>query len=402
MKETDLYRIWEYGLLQPNLQTLDQKQLRIFNPGTRNHLSGPDYSNARIAFDGHTWAGQVEIHVKSSDWFRHGHHHDPSYQSIVLHVVYDQDKTIPELEQRGIPTLELKSYLPEQSLSAHSALDAKLSIPCSRQIDQVPSSIWEDWKLDLLNQRLKRKSERIERWLVSGNYDWGQVFHIAMARSLGYSSNGEAMEQLANRVPIQWIRRSRATLEEVQAWFLGASGWLDHLSDSPQKQRYITLFQYAQRKYSIVPIEKKVWKSGGVRPENSPIHRILQCAEIAHHWSGKPLLDMSSELDLDDWVSFFLGSGSYSKSLKSHLLINAWVPILYCFRLYQHGKVSNSVFQEFFQLPAELNRITKRWKKLAMPLTHAGDSQAILELEEHYCSQKKCLFCSSGKYLLHK
>ena len=402
MKETDLYRIWECGLLPNELHSIDQKKLRIINPGVRNKLSGPDYSDARISFDGKTWAGQVEIHVKSSDWYRHGHQKDPAYQNIILHVVYDQDRVIPELDEQGIPTLQLKGFLSQDPIELPSWVDGQSKIPCANQTSSIPEEVWEDWKESLLHQRLERKSERIKQWWASHGYDWSQVFHMAMARALGFAANSDPMEQLARQVPIRWIRRYGQSKEQVHALFLGTSGWLSRFPNKAARNRLQELFDHDQRKLGIVPMDLKQWKTGGVRPGNQPVRRIIQLANLGHHWAGEPLLGLNEQPHREEWKAFFVGEQRIPKSLVDHLLVNAWLPVLFAYRQLQKGQVPDSILKGFEQAPAEVNATTRKWSEWGVVSLHAGHSQALLELDQNYCSRKKCLFCSSGKFLLHK
>ena len=97
MKEDFLYYLWENRLLKGSLTTDQGKTVEIIHPGYRNKDSGPDFLEAKIQIGNELWAGHVEIHIKSSDWNRHGHQHDKAYRNVVLHVVYEYDTPVSRL-----------------------------------------------------------------------------------------------------------------------------------------------------------------------------------------------------------------------------------------------------------------------------------------------------------------
>ncbi len=84
------HRLWE----QCDMHTTDGKRVQVIDPGRRNTDAGPDFFNAKVSIDGKMWAGNIEIHVKSSDWRRHGHHNDSAYDTVILHVVGEADEDV--------------------------------------------------------------------------------------------------------------------------------------------------------------------------------------------------------------------------------------------------------------------------------------------------------------------
>ena len=142
MKESLLHLVWEQQLFKAsNLFTTKQQELNIHKKGSLNHLQGPDFGNAIISIDGQKWAGTIEIHVKSSDWYAHQHQKDPNYQNVILHVVYEHDVEIFDLHSNEIPTLELKQYIQKDVLLKYKKLmsNSKQWIFCESELKNTAS-----------------------------------------------------------------------------------------------------------------------------------------------------------------------------------------------------------------------------------------------------------------------
>ena len=93
--EDFLHYLWKFRLFDnTDLKTVDGEVIHIYSAGIHNTHSGPDFSNARIRIGDTTWAGNVEIHVPSSDWRKHNHANDEAYKNVILHVVYRDDEPV--------------------------------------------------------------------------------------------------------------------------------------------------------------------------------------------------------------------------------------------------------------------------------------------------------------------
>ena len=151
MNEELLYFVWKFGLTNPNLQTISGNEIKIINPGLQNHQSGPDFKNSKIKIEDKTWIGNVEIHVKTSDWIKHGHSSDKAYDSIILHVVYENDIVLEEHIFRKVHTLELKPYIDNYFLENYENFKSQKGwITCESQIHKIDSFHISTW-LDRLN-----------------------------------------------------------------------------------------------------------------------------------------------------------------------------------------------------------------------------------------------------------
>ena len=137
--EEFLHYVWKQRRFNQNsLMDCQGHSLNIVQPGLVNLDSGPDFSNAKIQIGGTLWAGNVEIHIKSSDWQRHNHHKDESYDSVILHVVWENDVDVFRTNGTLIPALTLKDLIPELLINQYQYLKTNQNwIPCEKQITEI-------------------------------------------------------------------------------------------------------------------------------------------------------------------------------------------------------------------------------------------------------------------------
>ena len=136
MNENFLHYIWKHRLFDlKNLTTINGESLTILSCGTHNHQAGPDFLQAKIKIENVVWAGNIEIHLRSSDFEKHHHQHDAAYKNVVLHVVFEHDK---EINSQQMPTLELKGLIPLHLLRNFENLQKNTDwIPCEKNISSV-------------------------------------------------------------------------------------------------------------------------------------------------------------------------------------------------------------------------------------------------------------------------
>jgi hypothetical protein len=163
MREEYIHQIWKTKRLpMHDLQLIDGRKLTIQQVGWHNHESGPDFFNGSIELDGIKWNGNIEIHIKSSDWYAHQHQIDPAYDNVILHVVYQYDKPVI-VNGEELPTLELKSYLDQNDWSSYDSLIKNQTwIPCEKSIQEVDELFVSMQIENALIERLQRKSMQIE------------------------------------------------------------------------------------------------------------------------------------------------------------------------------------------------------------------------------------------------
>lgn len=281
-----LHYTWKHKLYGLHaLKTTEGKTVEIIDPGLANMHAGPDFFNAKIKIDDVLWVGNVEIHEHSSDWFRHGHHTDCDYDSVILHVASDIDATVQRSNGEVIPQMEL--HYPEQLLKNYEELLHEDRYPaCFRIIPQLSKFTVHSWMTALQIERFENKAKSIEKRLADSNQDWEQAFFITLARNFGFGVNSDAFELWAKNVPLSAVNKHRDDLFQIEAFFFGQAGLLNELPNDEYTERMIKEYEYMKHKFELKPSEDFKWKFLRLRPGNFPHVRIAQLANLYHRSQG--------------------------------------------------------------------------------------------------------------------
>lgn len=420
--EEFLHYVWKHrNFNSANLKTTRGEPVNIIAVGEHNRNAGPDFSQAMIQIGDVVWSGTVEIHRKSSEWLAHGHQHDRAYGNVILHVVYQHDKDCPELE--NIPTLELKDKISAGSLERYGLLNlSTLSIPCGNLIGDIGSIHKNIWLDRVLIERLERKMDVFKAFIEQEGPDWSSLTYRYIARAMGAKVNGNAFYQLAERVPLSLIAKHKDNLFQLEALLYGTAG----LIPKPQgeEDKYVTELRkeasFLLRKYSIQPLPPTAWNFGGIRPANHPTIRISQFASLlftSHQLFNKLLVvadvkEMTSLFDVKAspyWESHYHfnkaagrpGKRSLGKDGRANLVINTVLPILFCYAKWKKlPEITERVLAMMEKLPGEKNSIVASFEELGFSAESAGQTQALLQMNEGYCSKKRCLDCGIGVKIL--
>lgn len=422
MKEHYLHQIWKLGLFnQTGLTTAQGNPIQIESRGEWNWDSGPDFFNSRIRLGGVLLVGNVEIHIKSSDWYRHGHQNDTAYNNTILHVVYENDMDIVMNNMETLPTLELKSLLHggiEQGLDAFfSTLDFPV---CSKHLLPGKSGIFLGMQERVLNERLAAKSQYFGTLLKQFQGDLETAFYIFQARYLGYKVNTDAMQMLAQAAPLKTLARFRDQLTLLEAYLFGQAGML-----AAPKDEYMhhlkKEFDFLKSKYKQDGLSAVVWKFMRMRPSNFPTMRIAQMASWFHNNNNlfrfviecKDAAAICSVFETEAsayWnthYTFAKISPSHSAAMglgaREGLLINVVVPAM-CFygELTQNKALKDRAMALLQSANAEDNQVTRVYEKYGFSNKNAYESQALLGLREKYCEKKRCLECEIGMRIISK
>lgn len=421
MREEFLHYLWRLKRFDlTELKTTEGTPIDLLKVGEHNHHAGPDFTDARIKIGDTTWAGNVEIHLNSSDWHRHGHHLDAAYQNVILHVVLEEDEVIRLENGERLPCLELKKRVPGKLSGNYLQLLHNESwIPCEPQIETVPDIKINLWYDRLLVERLENKTGIIKHRLQQNNNDWEETFYQLLARSFGSKVNADPFEQLARSTPLRIINKHRNNLLQIEALLFGQSGLLeeDFQDDYPQRLQKEALF--LRKKYGLKPLQKVQWKYMRMRPANFPSLRIAQLSSLlfssAHLFSKVLAANNLKELEqLFDLKLSFYWYNHYRLDRPSirraknlgiptihSLIINTIVPFLFYYgqtRDDEHYK--NKALQLLESIQPEDNHIIKKWQSLGLTPCSAAQTQALLQLKNHYCNKKRCLECAIGHCIL--
>ena len=392
----------------------------IYQVGLHNQHSGPDFFNAKIKI-GHTiWAGNIEIHLKSSDWNKHGHHKDAAYNNVILHVVYENDELILNAKAQPIPTLELKHCIHKYVLyNYQNILKSKGWIPCSQQINTVNKTTIKLWLDRLVYERLERKSSDIKTILVENNNDWENTFYQLLFTHFGLKTNALPFELLAKNTPLKIIEK-HANPIQIEALLFGQAGFLnDHIQEA-YCLKLVKEYQFLKNKFKLTPLNKSIWKFLRMRPANFPTIRISQLANllsktprlfnaVIEATSCQEVANLFTSTASKYWDTHYqFGMESTHKQIKkigastlNNIMINVVVPMIFVYgKSINNEELTHKSIQWLSQLKPEKNAILSKWATLNIDIKNAMDTQALIELKNNYCSEKKCLNCSIGNKLL--
>lgn len=414
-----LHRLWN----SPSMMTVDGRRVTVIDPGQPNNGSGPDFFNAKIKIDGELWAGNVEIHVRASDWYRHGHHTDPAYDSVILHVVDADDAPVQRPVTGGrIPQMRMPCVADFAARYSRLVENTTSELPCAELIASLSPLHISDWISALAHERIIDKSARIAKLLEKFNGDWEETAYVTLARALGRGINGQSMEQLALAAPMRFLRKHSDSTVALEAILFGQAGMLENQADDPY---YITLqreYAFYKRKFGLQQPSSIVWHSSGMRPHSFPHRRIALLASLIS--GGFPLLSRLLETETVDAVlpifkselspywqtrfSFGATPGRptppLGKSALHSLVINVASPLIYAYGNIIRDARSESL-QDYSlalleQLPSENNTIVDLFVRAGLKCRDAFTSQALIQLRRAYCEPRKCLYCRIGHRLL--
>ena len=422
MTEEFLYYLWKFRLFDNDIKTASGEEIRIISPGVRNFDSGPDFFNARISIGDTFWAGNVEIHIKSSEWHRHRHGADPAYDNIVLHVVYECDAFITRKNGEIIPVFEVKGCF-DNSLQARyeNILNSLSWVPCENMIGDVDRHYLNIWLERLVIERLERKAADVEKILRECNSDWEQTFFRLLAKCFGFTVNAIPFELLAKSLPIKYPAKHCDDLSQIEALLFGQAGFLNRSFKEKYPERLKGEYNYLSKKYGLQMGDRFIWKFLRLRPSNFPTVRIAQLAGLIYKSPAMftsiveseslnmvvDLFDVNTSLYWDTHYRFDKESAVKPKKLGkeaiSLFIINSVVPVLYYYGKVNDLKVYQDRSIDFLNgLKCEINAVIRRWQQHGVMCDSASQSQALLELKSEYCDNKRCLNCSIGNYLIRK
>lgn len=419
--EEFLHYVWEQQLFHSeNLKTAAGENLEIINVGRRNYNSGPDFFNAKVKIGKTIWAGNVEIHKKSSDWQLHNHHADKAYDSTILHVVEKNDKNIFRTNGDEIPVFCIK-YPEHIQQNYRQFLDSKTWIACQHQFHKINPVILRIGFNRLMIERLEAKTNDIIERLRQNNNDWNETFYHVLACMFGFKVNSLPFEMLAKSLPLQVLAKHRDKIFQLEALFFGNSGLLNQqLIGDNYYMKLREEYSFLSRKYKLSGIEGHLWKFMRLRPVNFPTVRISQMAALIQRSQSLILKITETEL-LDDIKQFFNVKASeywdshynFNKSTATHsiknlgensinlIIINVVIPFLFIYgEIHNKNHLKNRALEFLEILPAEKNSIINGWKKLGIECQSAFESQALLQLKNMYCDNKRCLNCHIGVKLV--
>lgn len=422
MKEDFLHHVWQFKKFDiANLKTTKGESIQILNSGQYLQLAGPDFFNAQLIIGNQKWAGNVEIHLKSSDWYVHNHEKDSNYDSVILHVVWEHDVPVFRKDNSEIPTIELKNYVALSDLNKYQSLICQKSwIYCENELRNVDDFIFKNWQERLFFERLERKSQLIFELAETTNYDWEAVLFCLLSKNFGLNTNGEMFYKIAKSIPFSVVRKESYSLGSLEAILLGQANLLSHDFQDNYAKELQNFYNYLFHKHQLS--EKIV---GNVeffkhRPDNFPTIRLVQLANLYFHRKNLFSLVMNSNSINDLYPVFNIGVSEYwethynfekesakkkkilSKSFIDLLVINTIIPLRFAYARSQQKEITQELIDLAVSIPSEKNVIIDKFNTFGIESKNGYESQSLLQLKKNYCDLKKCLDCAVGHFILKK
>lgn len=422
MKEDFLHYLWKFKKFDAlNLKTSNEEEITIINVGQYLELAGPDFFNAQITIGDQKWAGNVEIHLKSSDWYVHHHERDSAYENVILHVVWEHDTEIFRSNNTEIPVLELKKYVEKETFENYQSLISPKSwIFCEKQLIDVDEFTLKNWQERLFFERLERKSKPIFDLLEQTNQDWEAVLFCLLAKNFGLNTNGEIFIKIAQSIPFSIIRKESFEVENLEALLFGTSGLLDSEKEDNyfkdlKFRYYYLLHKYQIEKNSVEPVQ--FFKH---RPDNFPTIRLSQLANLYHSQQNlfSKICTLNSVKDI--YAVFQVSASEYwlnhyqfdkespkkkkplSKSFIDLIVINTIIPLQFAYAKSLGKEISEDLISLLNEVSPEKNAIIDKFSFFGLKPKSAFETQSLLQLKNEYCNKSKCLGCAVGIKLLKK
>ena len=421
MKEDFLHYVWKFQKFSSkDLKTTNNESILIEKVGDHNLNSGPDFFNSKLSINHQLWAGNVEIHIKSSDWFAHCHEEDTAYDNVSLHVVWEDDSEVFRKDNSVIPTLELKGILDKGILKNYLKIFSKKQqwIPCENEFVSVDDFVFENWLERLYLERLEQKSAIIESELKASKNDWEGLLFRLLCKNFGLKVNGESFNSIAHSIEFSVIKKCCSDIKKMEALLFGQSGLLEEQKEDLYFESLKLEYGYLKHKYKLSNSSVFVPKYFRLRPPNFPTIRLSQLASL-YHQKQSLFSEIVKAKTLEDYYELFNVFGSeywdahYNFGVESSkrkkkltkkfidlLLINTVIPLLFSYGR-EIGRDNSEVLLKLAStIASEENSIIEKFNKLRPSVKTSLQSQALLQLKNEYCNKKRCLQCAIGNAIL--
>ena len=424
MKEDFISFIWKHHYFSKNnLSTVTNEPLQVLKTGEINNNAGPDFFNAQIILGEQKWAGNVELHLRSSDWYAHGHEADSRYDNIILHVVWEYDVPVYGSNNRPISTLELSRYIDGALLVNYQNLfsQPRKWINCEGSIDRLDPFFMNSWLERIYFERLEMQSKKISKLLEQSKNDWEAVFFQLLVKNFGLKVNGAAFFELAKTITVSILRKEADKIERLEALFLGQAGLLNQKEIAhPYYEILGRIYLHQSKKYGLQSLSTGRIKFFRLRPNNFPTIRLAQLAalyfkyqnlfahviEVKHVQNYYRLFDVAASSVWNEFYTFDSRSKNFPKRLTKTfidlILINTVIPLKFMHQRSQGNYDHNEIIEMVMQLKPEKNSLIKKFDELGVRSNSALSTQALIHLKNEYCNKQRCVQCGVGNKILRK
>jgi hypothetical protein len=419
--------IWQQ-VVGKELTSLEDELVSVIYPGRTNGDNGPDFRDAVIANESHLTKGDVEVHVKSSDWYSHEHYADAAYNNVILHVVMWHDCNSATLLQSGkpVPVLCLAKAL------RHQAYLLPYTLPCFQILDHVDRQTLEKLLNTAGEERFKQKAMHFQAAILrfAQKEEAEQVLFRGIMRALGYAKNTKPFEDLADRMPLNSIE-SREGLAPKQALLLGTAGLLPSqrrqgkFAREKEVQELEQIWQSAGKK--VKTMKESDWTFSHIYPNNSPVRRIVAQSYLLERYSeGKLLagiLQLVKEAPLPNghhalengltvagdgyWRNHFdfdvrsntKISALLGNSKAREIIVNVILPFAFSWgELADEAKLTENAIELYRNYPRLADNCITRHMTKQLCLKEPADftachQQGLIHVFRNYCREGRCSEC---------
>lgn len=421
MNEDFLHYLWKFKKFPfQNLNTTKNELIEIIRVGEHNFNSGPDFFNAMLKIDNQLWAGNVEIHLKSSDWYLHNHENDDNYRNVILHVVWDHDVEIFRNKNIPIPTLELKNIVSDTILVKYSTLfkQNKKFINCEADIAHFDPFLLKNWIDRLYIERLEDKAKNISIELIRSNNDWEAVLFKMLLKNFGLKVNGDPFYSIANSLEYSIIRKLQNNQAQLEAVLFGLAGFLNENCHDAYFVQLKTEYKYLKNKYQLSEEGVTPVKFFKLRPSNFPTIRLSQISslivnnqnlfsKIIHTSEISDFYNLFNVQASEYWKDHYTfgkesakNSKKLTKSFIDLLIINTILPLKFCYAKSIGSEIDESILSIINSVKKEENSVINNFSSVGLKISSALDTQALLQQYNNYCTKNKCLQCVVGNHLI--
>lgn len=424
MQEEYLHYLWRMKRLRFNQLKLangSKSEIQIKDPGWYNFDAGPDFFNGTVVIDGLQWSGNIEMHIKSSDWYSHQHHLDEAYNNVILHVVFEHDKEVL-VKGKPLPTIELKSQIDSNHYENYrNIISNQYDISCGYENLSDSFALTQQIDLSFLH-RVERKGLILYEEVMNQKRDKNAIFYAAVFKGVGGRTNALPMEELVKIIPYSIIMKEKWDTIRVEAIVFGCAGMLNQEIDEEYYIRLQQTWRLLKNKYKLQEMQLKSWKNSGMRPYSFPEFILAQLSafllqfdfSILEKETASHILNKVFTLDVkwmsDYWKTHFVfGKISKPRKLKfsklfiNNIIINGVVPYLVVLK-HLTGDFSyiDKIIEIMDKVSPEKNTVMRKWENIGVFPKNAIESQGLLELYNEFCIFKKCLSCKVGASILEK
>lgn len=414
MTEEFIHYIWFHKFFDELQETVLHENVSIIDVGLPNPHTGPDVFNAKIKRGSTIWAGNVEFHIKASDWNKHHHSLDKHFNSVILHVVLINDTVV--YNQRGECVPQLVLHFPNHLLKHYKLLEKGAPfIPCASHFKAIDPLLINVFLERLLIERLQNKTQKIQDRLIQYKGDWLKVFYMTLGHNFGFATNALPFELLVESIALPILLKHSNNLLQIEALLFGQAHLLPQKGKDSYTRKLIREYTFLAHKYQLHPIDEQLWRFLRLRPSNFPTIKIAQFAALIHHYKAnsmnwkecQDLKQWDQWLDCEAssyWQSHYLfdkpselRSKKLDKKSKQVIEINTIIPLVFCYaHLHENPVLQQSALELLEDIPAENNYITRGFNHLNINIESAYESQALIQLKTKYCDKRDCLRCTIG------